>query len=115
MSEQHHGNDIASSKKVKMKIFQLIQKNQAIVGICPNQTQTFNKSAMVTLFLYVLGFTSSALYLFNEARTFVEYTYNMNITTCLAMIMIIYTIVICKMSKLFEYIAELEKLVCQSR
>lgn len=98
-----------------MKIFQLVQKNHAIVGICPNSTHTFNENAIKTLFLYVFSFALSVVYLFDGAKTFIEYTYNMYMTMMIAMLFIVYGIAISKMCKWFEHISHMEELVNQTK
>lgn len=98
-----------------MKIFQTIQKNHAIVGICPNQTQATYKKIKVMFFLYVLGFTFSVTFLCQDANTFLEYASNMYVTTALAMFIVIYAIAIFKMSELFEYITEMQNFIEESK
>lgn len=98
-----------------MKLFHIIQKNHSIVGISSNQTHAVNGNIVVTFFVYGLGFTLSAIFLFHEANNFVEYANNMFLTTGLAMIIIVYAIFIFKMSKVFELISDYEIVVGQSK
>lgn len=99
-----------------MKIFQTIQKNHAIVGIVPRkQNQSFNGRLVVTFSLFGLSFTSSAIFLFYKANSFLDYSNNMYITTGQAMLFIVCTIIIFKKAKLFQFIDHLEKSLNQSK
>lgn len=103
------------SLDIKMKLFQTIQKNHAIVGIRSNQTHAINGRVVVTFSIYVLGFTSCAIYLFHEANTFFEYSSNMFLTTGLIMIIVVYAIIFFKITKLFELISDCERVFDRSK
>lgn len=98
-----------------MEFFQIVQKNHAIIGICPNQTEASYKRIKITFFLFGLSVLLSTVFLCREANTFLEYSNSLYVTTAVTMVTIIYAISIFKMSKLFEYIYEFRKLVEQSR
>ena len=94
-----------------MKFFQSIQKNHVRVGICSKRTNESNRKIALIFFLFGMSFTCSLVYLCLEANTFLEYSNNMYITTGSAMILIVYTINIFKMSKLFKFIDYLEEMI----
>lgn len=96
-----------------MKLFQVVQKNFAIVGISQNQPESTGK-LVKTCSIYGLTFTLSALYLFFEAESFLEYTSNIYVTTAIAVISTYCIILILKLKKFFNLIEKLEKLIGNS-
>ena len=90
-----------------MKLFQVIQKNFTVLGIGSNQSR-FNLKLLKTCLTYGLSFTSSAIFLFFEARSFIEFTNNIYVTTAIAVITIYFSIWMWKLQKFFQLIDNLE-------
>lgn len=93
-----------------MKHFQVVQKNFAFLGINANQSG-FNEKLVKTCLIYGLTVTSSVLFLFFEAKTFLEFTSNIYITTAIAVINAYFIIWILKLEKFFNLIHKLETLI----
>lgn len=91
-----------------MKLFQTVQRNFAALGIRTNQPK-FNKNLAKSCFIYYFSFFMSIRFLFFEAKTFLEYTSSIYLTTALLVIFTYFTIFILKLEKFFELIDNLEK------
>lgn len=97
-----------------MRPFQIIQEKFAIFGITAAQSiqkQPFNRKVLLAYFIYSYGWTSSAVFLIQKANTFEEYTSNIYITTATAIIIFCFTVVVSRMSKLFEFIDACEEII----
>lgn len=93
-----------------MKLFRIIQKNFAILGITSAQSiqkHPFNRQIVLLYSIYGSTWISSVLFLFQKANTFEEYTNNIYITSAAAIVMFSFTIIVFKMSKLFEFVNNL--------
>lgn len=90
-----------------MKLFQVVQTNFAFLGVSSNQAR-LNGNVVATCLLYGLSVTSSAIFLFFEANSFIEYTSNIYVTTALGVISTYFTIWIIKLEKFFILIDNLE-------
>lgn len=96
-----------------MKLFQIIQSKFAVLGITQTQSiqkQPFNQKILLAYFIYCFGWISSAVFLFQRANTFEEYTNNIYVTSATAIIIFCFTVVVLKMSKLFGLIEKCEKI-----
>lgn len=91
-----------------MKLFQIIQKNFAVLGVKANLSR-FNGKLVKTCIIYSLGTTSSAAFLFFKAKTFVEFTSNIYVTTALAGISSYFIFWIIKLENFFKLIDNIEK------
>lgn len=97
-----------------MKIFQTVQKNFGILGICRDQPR-FNGKSLIACLIYGLGTILSAIFLICEADTFNEYTNNLYITTALAVGLFCLTNIILKMKELFALADKIEKSLDESK
>lgn len=97
-----------------MKLFQVIQKNFEVLGISPNQRST-NGKLVATSLIYGLSITSSAVFLFFEAESFLEYTSNIYITTAIGVICTYFIIWLIKLEKFFKFIENLESFFGKSK
>lgn len=94
---------------LEMKYFQVVQKNLTVLGIAANRP-VFNIKLVKICLFYGLDLTLSAVFLFSEAKTFLEYTSNIYITTALLVISSYFSIWILKLGKFFNLIDDVEKL-----
>lgn len=99
----------------KMKLFQVIQKNLAMLGISSNQQRYCNQKSVMTLFVYSLAITLSMVFLFFKADTYLEYTLNIYVTStafgaCVGFIALLF-----QKGKLFKLIDELEEFFNESK
>lgn len=97
-----------------MKLFQIIQKKFTVLGITSAQsiqTQPFNREIVLAFVVYICAHISHVLFLFRKGNTFEDYTDNIYITSATAMTTFFFTGVVDKMSVLFHFINECEKIV----
>lgn len=69
---------------------------------------------MMDFLLYAFGFSFSAIFLFQEAKNFQEYTDNLYITTSSAVGFAYFVIIVFKMEKLFTMMKNVEKNIKKS-
>lgn len=97
-----------------MKIFQILLKNCAAIGVIPvqnHQTHQFNMRNITVLFLHIPLFTSNFVYILLKAETFsdfIEYFYNC-VSTITSMMSI--AVVIVRMRELLRLILNFEKCI----
>ena len=94
----------------KIKIFQIVRKNLAILGIDANYSRLNRKSA-ITWFSDALAITLSILFIIFKANTFLEYSMNIYITLTMSVIWISFMIMLYKKVKLFKLIDAMEAIV----
>lgn len=97
-----------------MKLFQVIQKNFLVLGISSNQPR-LNGKLVKTCLVYALSVTLSAAFLFFEAKSFIEYTSNIYITTAVSVISTYFIVWILKLKKFFKLIENLENFYDESK
>lgn len=112
-----HQLAMAIEVKKKLKIFQLIKRNFAILGISSNSLNKkylLNKNVLTASLFYGLNFTLNAIFLFCKANNFQEYTDSIYVTTAVLTIFVCYVITIFKVTNIFEFIEHCETIVDES-
>lgn len=102
----------------KIKIFLIIQKNFATVGINSNlvtQDYPFNERILKGYLIICSWTISNVLYCFHGPESFSEYTQSIYVCSLCILISIAYTILILKVEKLFEFIDGVENVVNTSK
>lgn len=99
--------------QTKMKLFQIVQKNFALLGICSNESRLNRKSVMIFL-AFGLAINFGILFLFFKANTSLEYTNNIYMTTVMILSCIAFAIMLLKKGKLFKLIAKIEEFFDES-
>lgn len=97
-----------------MKIFQSIQKCFAVLGIEPPQfvqNHSFNLNNVLTFVILVQVIISNNVYLFRGAANFKDFTNAFYWATTLTVAGVNFTIIFWKMMKMFDFIANLEKII----
>lgn len=90
-------------------MFQLVQKEFAVLGISSNQaTNPFNNRTIGCLFLFGLNIILYIVFLFHSAKSFMEYTENIYITSAITLIGIAFFWFVLKMKNLFELLDGVE-------
>lgn len=97
-----------------MKIFQVVQKNFAILGISPNQSY-WNVNSKMAFFTYNLNTALGIMFLFLEANTFLKYTMNIYVTATVFLLSINHSATLFQKEKLFKLIDEMEKFGDESK
>lgn len=99
-------------KRQKIKLFQIIQRNVAILGISSNyskQNDMLNRNVLKASVFYGLNSTFNTIFLLVEASNFREYIDSIIATTSVFGILFCFMIVFSEMSKLFEFIENCER------
>ena len=91
-----------------MKLYQIVQKNFALLGISPNQSRCNQKSVFI-FFILSLAITLGAVFIFFKANTFLEYTQNIYITITFFGMYISFLAILFQKGELFELIDYMEK------
>lgn len=94
------------AETLEMKLFQVVLKNFSILGISSDHSK-LNGKLVKTFLIYALGGSLSVAFLFYEAKTFMEYTSNIYVTTAIAVISTYFTILTLKSKKFFKLIDNL--------
>lgn len=97
-----------------MKLFQLIQKSLAFLGIDSIQSKCSQRKFVMTWLIYGLAFISSVLFLVFKANTFEQYTNNIYLISANSMICFDFLVIALKKEKLFKLIIDLEKFIDKS-
>lgn len=97
-----------------MKSFQTIKESLSVRGMSSNRSK-FNKELIKTGTVYYLTSIISIAYLFCEAKTFIEFTQNIYITSSVMIVSYYFTFFISKMEKFFELIQRIEKIFDKSK
>lgn len=98
----------------KLKIYQVIQKNFATLGICPNLTMQpypINGKIFIGFQILISGIYFLLMYIFNDAQTFIEYTQTIYICSCATLMSIAFIIILINVEKLFNLINNCEKVI----
>lgn len=110
--------DNSQSNLPKLKVFQSIQKNFALMGISPKlvaQSYPFN----VRIFAYFLsvmsGITLTCVYIFTDAKTVSEYMQTIYVASAGIFDVFTLLILILKVDQLFEFINRLDNVVNMSK
>lgn len=101
-----------------MKLFQSVQENFAVIGVTLDQSMKinpFNERILAALLSYTLNVASYIVFLFHDATTFLEYTYNIYANSATILILICYIIVIFKMKKCFALIDGCANIVAEGK
>lgn len=97
-----------------MKLFQLIQKNFALLGISTNRSHLNGNSIMVFTFIG-LAIISSAVFLLFKANSFVEYINTSYATNLLIACYIVFASLLFNKKKLFKLIDDIEISIEESK
>lgn len=100
-----------------MKLFKLIQKKFAKLGITSQQSiQSYriNRKILIALLSYGTNNILNYAFIFNGGHSFVEYTDIICMSATTTMIAINFTILIFKMEKYFEFIDSCNKIATKS-
>lgn len=99
--------------KIKMKLFQTVQKNMAAMGFFPNQQQNGRRKLtfgqILSVFLYSINVISFCIYISCVANTIEEYIDSIFSSTVIVGIEIAFISIIFKNDKLFRTIENAEK------
>lgn len=102
----------------KIKVFQIIQKNLASVGIGPNSSlelRQFNAKILLISLIYALAIMSHILYISKDAETFAEYTQCTYMCCTMTLTAAIWIIIIVQLEEFFKVIHDCECLVNTSK
>lgn len=100
-----------------MKLFQSVQENFAVIGVTSDQSMqsnAFNNRILAAVSTYTLNVALYIVFLFHDASTFGEYTYNIYSNSATILILICYIIVVFKMNKCFALIDRCATVVAKS-
>lgn len=110
---------IKVSFKPKMKIFEIVQKQYAVLGISSSQqsTETYPISKKVFLGLLLFGYTtvSEFVYTFYMSRDFMEYVECICSLSGNIIIFICFAAVVIRERAIFEMIGNIEKFIDTSK
>lgn len=102
----------------KMKIFQTVQEQLAIVGICSSnqsiQKLSFNKRIVFGFFVFGCQIVSHFVYTFHVANEFMEYMQCICATSGSILILIGFTAIVFGKAALFESINNIEQVIDSS-
>lgn len=107
-----HKYEMMVEKRQKIKLFQIIQRYFAILGISSNyskQNDMLNRNVLKASVFYGLNSTFNTIFLLVEASNFREYIDSIIATTSVFGILFCFMIVFSEMSKLFEFIENCER------
>lgn len=107
-----------NSQLPKLKVFQLIQKNFASVGIVSNlaiQPYPMNKKIAYDFLILVLAFFCNFTYAFCEAKTFIEYIQSIFMISITIIVNFSLLTLIFNVEKLFGIINGCENIVNTSQ
>lgn len=110
-------NPTSWSQIPKLRVFQLIQKKFATVGISPNlvtQSYPLNGKVILGILLLTISFSCNLMFFFYKAKTFAEYTESMHMSSMAALISLIFVIVLLNVRKLFDLINDCENVANSS-
>lgn len=96
-----------SEKLPKMKVFQIIQKNFATIGISPNlatPAHPFNGRIFVGLFILGSSIICNLIHMFYTAKSFADYTKSIIINSDTTLIIFALLIIVFNSEKLFKFI-----------
>lgn len=104
-------------KSKKMRILKTLKRKFAILGICSIGTrQTYDKRNKLLIGFLIFGISSilHCVFLFGVAKTFEEYANSIYMTTMTISISAVYSIVVWKTEKLFQFIKGCEQIINES-
>lgn len=104
----------------KMKIFKIIQRHYAILGIFPSSNQSpktwsFNKRVLIGFSLFGCLIISKFLYIFRGDTGFIEYMDGICTTLLSILSFLCFAIIVFRRATLFEGIDNIEKLIETSK
>lgn len=111
-------NPTPQPKCVKMKIFQVIQKNFAMAGFqrkLATQSYPLNGEIFMGFLILGSGLTSILMYIFTEAQTLPEYTQSIYICSIATLLFIDLFIILLNVGKTFNLIDCCEDLANTSK
>lgn len=97
-----------------MRIFKLLRRRFAIVGISPNQwTQKypFSKRLLFDFLLFGCVFVSQFVYIFHVANGFMDYIECISTTSGTILMFVCFVAIVFSKTKVFEAIDNIEKLI----
>lgn len=104
----------SNQKLPKMKAFQLIKEYYAKTGVCEalvTQSYPFNGKILFGLLILGLAFIFQLEYIFNDAKTFAEYTQSIYVCSFLILMFLSIIILISKRITLFEFMNDVDKII----
>lgn len=108
-----------NSSTNKLKIFQIIQRQYAILGISSTnqsaQKLPFNRRVLIGLLFFGCIFTLQFVYIFQVASDFMEYTECICATSGNILIFVCFMAIVLGNTTLFECIDNLEQLIDTSK
>lgn len=107
-------NSKEEAKLSKMEVFKTIRKNFVTVGISPKlATQAYPFNGKISMGFLILNLTLIFIfvYIFNDAKTFFEYTQSIYMASALILFIFVLLILISKVGKLFEFINNCDKIL----
>lgn len=106
------------TKQRKLKIFQLVQRQLAILGIVPElEMQAYRLNARVLMVFFIFGSSSACIleYTFCEAKSLSEYTESSYMGSYVLTIMFAFLIFILKLREIFMLITDCESVINTSK
>ena len=97
-----------------MKLFQVIQKKFTTLGINRSESSQkwlFNERIILLFVIFAYACTTSIIFLYKEAKTFGEYTININVTITLVSISFVFTIAAINIQNIFKFFDDFERII----
>lgn len=91
-----------------MKLFQVVQKNFARLGISPNQSH-YNRLTAISFCSYSLGTISASVFLIFDASTFLEFAMNMFVTSTMFACWFGYIVILFQKQQIFQFFDNFER------
>lgn len=96
-----------------MKIFQLLQKNIAHLGLAADQIP-FNKRSLLIIFIFCSGIILNCVYFFHRAKTFQEYAESVFVVTAIIVVTLDFTFIVWRMRHFSNCVNEAEQIIDDS-
>lgn len=117
--EQQNSSDLENSKweksqssKSKHRVFKIVRKNFATVGISPNSTdRRFGGTILFGFLMLGSAIYCISVFIIYDAEKFAEYTQSVYTVSAVAFILFILLLFIFKVENLFEFIDGCDALV----
>lgn len=109
---------ISAMKKSEIKMFRSVQKNFGTIGIGPNramQSHPFDAKILIHSMALSLGFIGTLMYTVIDAKTFLEFTQSIYVSSSIFFGAVIFVVLILNASELFELINDCECLISTSK
>lgn len=97
-----------------MRILQTLQQKFAILGICSIEMYHNKNKLLIGFLIFGISTISHFVFPFGVANTFEEYTNSIYMTTMTLSLLTVYSIVIWKTGKIFQFIEGCEQTIGKS-